>query len=380
LWLLPAALLLAIRNYPVSQLLGSGETFLLTGALVFAAGLYLGAGWLARKLKRGGGPVALGALSLVLAATVLVNLPRADLSAKSGMEELGADLFASSPPRALLAVSVVRGDSCYFDALVRRYPWYQRELADRTGLLPPAREEQLQLWRLAGERAPDARLARSYVDTSLLQYYSRSSHRPLCLAVDVDYLYNYALTLREDRTGFVPLGLVEVWRPFEAYLASGNPDLGLLTLARTRWESLRFSARPAGPHKYERAATEFVCGRLGIFADAAGAAGLSPRAAAAAVRAGRSSPFYPQRWLLAREVAEGWSRLAGNETPDEASVGRCLFYGLYGRAAEYARRRLEEGSAREPDIYALYTESLILGDEEGANRFSGVLRAMTAVP
>lgn len=395
LWLLPAALLLAISNYPVPQLVGSGETFLLTGAFVFAAGLYLGASWLARKWEKGG-PVAVGALSLVLAAMVFLNLPRADLSKRTGMEELGADLFASCPPRAILAVSIVQGDSCYFDGLVRRYardrrpdlevasayqvgdPWYQRELADRAGLPPPGEDEQMRLWRYAGERAPDVRLARSYVDTSLLEFYSRTARRPLALAVDVDYFYGLSLALKQDRDGFVPLGLVEVWRPFEAYTASGNPDLGRLTLARTRWEVLRFRPRPESPHKYERSATDFLLGRLDVFAEAASAVGYAPQAAAAAVRAGWFSPLVPQRWLVAEDAAATWSALARDETPSDVLVGRCLFYGLYGRAALYARRRLEEGTAGAPDIYALYMESLILGDEEGAARFERILGTMTA--
>jgi len=397
LWLLPAALLSAIRNYPVPQLAGSGETFLLTGALVFAAGLYLGASWLARKLKRGGGAVAVGALALALAATALTNLPRADLSKRTGMEELGADLFASSPPRAILAVSIVQGDSCYFDGLVRRYardrrpdleissayqvgdPWYQRELADRAGLPPPNEDLQMRLWRYAGERNSDVRTARSFVDTSLLEYYSRAVRRPLALAVDVDYFYAFSLAGKEDRDGFVPLGLVEVWRPFEAYVAMGNPDLGRRTLTRARWEVLRFRPRPASPHKYERAATDFVLGRLDVFADAASAAGYAPRAAAAAVRAGWFSPLFPQRWSVARDAAAVWTVLARDSTPSDALVGRCLFYGLYGRAALYARRRLEEGTAGAPDIYALYAESLILGDEEGAAGFERILTAMNAL-
>ncbi|OGD78497.1 MAG: hypothetical protein A2Y64_09465 [Candidatus Coatesbacteria bacterium RBG_13_66_14] len=396
LWLLPAALLLAISNFPVPQLVGSGETFLLTGAFVLAAGLYLGASRLARKWKRAGGPVAVGALTLILAATILLNLPRADLSERTGMEELGADLFASCPPRAILAVAIVQGDSCYFDGLVRRYardrrpdleissayqvgdPWYQRELADRAGLLPPGEDEQMRLWRYAGERAPDVRTARSFVDTSLLEHYSRTARRPLALAVDVDYLYAFSLAGREGRDGFVPLGLVEVWRPFEAYTASGDTDLGRLTLTRTRWDTLRFRPRPAGPHKYERAATDFLLGRLDVFAEAASAAGYAPRAAAAAVRAGWFSPLDPRRWDVAKDAAAVWTALARGETPSDVLVGRCLFYGLYGRAALYARRRLEEGTAGVPDLYALYTESLILGDEEGAARFSGILGAMTA--
>jgi hypothetical protein len=397
LWLLPAALLLAIRNYPVPQLAGSGETFLLTGALVFAAGLYLGAGWLAGRLERAGRPAAVGVLTLVLAATVVFSLPRSDLSGKTGMEELGADLFASSPPRAVLALSIVQGDSCYFDALVRRYacdrrpdldvasaylvgdPWYQRELADRAGLLPPAEEEQVRLWRYAGDRTPDVRRARSYVDTSLLEYYSRAARRPLALAVDVDYFYTFTLAGRDDREGFVPLGLVEVWRPFEAYTASGNPDLGRQTLARTRWDVLRFRPRPAGPHKYERAASDFLLGRLDVFAEAASAAGYAPRAAAAAVRAAWFSPLFPQRWGVAKDAASVWTAFARDVTPSEVTVGRCVFYGLYDRAALYARRRLEEGTAGYPDIYALYVQSLILGDEEGAAGFESILGAMTAV-
>jgi len=396
LWLLPAALLLAIRNYPVPQLEGSGETFLLTGAFVLAAGLYLGASWLARKLKRWGGAVAVGALALILAAGVLLNLPRADLSKMTGMEELGADLFASSPPKAILAVSIVQGDSCYFDALVRRYtrdrrpdlevssayqvgePWYQRELADRAGLPPPNEDLQMRLWRYAGEKAPDVRTARSFVDTSLLEYYSRAVRRPLALAVDVDYFYAFSLALKQDRDGFVPLGLVEVWRPFEAYTATGNPDLGSQTLTRTRWDTLRFRPRPASPHKYERAATDFVLDRLDVFAESASAAGFAPRAAAAAVRAGWFSPLAPRRWSAARDTAAVWTVLAGDSTPSDVLVGRCLFYGLYGRAALYARRHLEEGTAGLPDIYALYAESLILGDKEGAARFEALLGAMTA--
>ncbi|MCX7021380.1 MAG: DUF2723 domain-containing protein, partial [bacterium] len=397
LWLLPAALLLAISNYPVPQLVGSGETFLLTGAFVFAAGLYLGAGWLARKFEHRGRAMAVGALSLVLAATVFFSLPRADLSKRTGMEELGADLFASCPPGAILAVSIVQGDSCYFDGLVRRYaddrrpdldvtsayqvgdPWYQRELADRAGLLPPGEDEQMRLWRYAGEHAPDVRTARSYVDTSLLEFYSRAARRPLALAVDVDYFYGLSLALKEDRDGFVPLGLVEVWRPIEAYIATGNPDLGRQTLTRTRWEVLRFKPRPEGPHKYERAATDFLLGRLDVFAEAASAAGYAPRAAAAAVRAGWFSPFIPQRWSVAKDAAATWTALARDPSPSDVLVGRCIFYGLYGRAALYARRRLEEGTAGTPDIYALYAESLILGDEEGADRFKSLLDAMTAV-
>jgi len=396
LWLLPAALLLAISNYPVPQLVGSGETFLLTGAFVFAAGLYLGASRLARKWERGGGPVAVGALTLVLAATVFLNLPRADLSTRTAMEELGADLFAACPPRALLAVSIVQGDSCYFDGLVRRYardrrpdlevssayqvgdPWYQRELADRAGLPPPGEDEQMRLWRYAGERAPNVRLARSFVDTSILEYYSRTNRRPLALAVDVDYFYGLSLALKQDRDGFVPLGLVEVWRPFEAYKASGNPDLGRLTLARARWEVLRFRPRPESPLKYERSATDFLLGRLDVFAEAASAVGYAPQAAAAAVRAGWFSPLVPQRWLAAEDAAATWSALARDSTPSGVLVGRCLFYGLYGRAALYARRRLEEGTAGAPDIYALYMESLILGDVEGAARFGRILGTMTA--
>ncbi|HUT98416.1 MAG TPA: DUF2723 domain-containing protein [bacterium] len=396
LWLLPAALLMAIRNYPVPQLVGSGETFLLTGAFVFAAGLYLGASRLARKFEHRGRAMAVGALMLVLAATVFTSLPRADLSKRTGMEELGADLFASCPPGAILAVSIVQGDSCYFDGLVRRYArdrrpdlevtsayqvgdsWYQRELADRAGLLPPSEDEQMRLWRYAGERAPDVRTARSFVDTSLLEYYSRTARRPLALAVDVDYLYAFSLALKEDRDGFVPLGLVEVWRPFEAYAASGNPDLGRQTLTRARWDTLRFRPRPEGPHKYERAATDFLLGRLDVFAEAASAAGYAPRAAAAAVRAGWFSPLVPQRWSSARDAAATWTALARDATPSDVLVGRCLFYGLYGRAALYARRRLEEGTAGVPDIYALYAQSLILGDEEGAARFERILGAMTA--
>jgi hypothetical protein len=73
-----------------------------------------------------------------------------------------------------------------------------------------------------------------------------------------------------------------------------------------------------------------------------------------------------------------WTLLARDSAPTDVLVGRCLFYGLYGRAALYARRRLEEGTAGLPDIYALYTQSLILGDEEGAARFEALLGAMNA--
>ncbi len=394
LWLLPAALLLAIRNYPVSQLLGSGESFLITGALVIAVGGFLGVEWLSRRLKRVGHPVALGALLLTLAATACLNFPHADLSDKRGMTELGADLFASSPPRAILAVSIVQGDSCYFDALVRRYvgdrrpdlevtsayqvgePWYQRELADRTGLLPPPKEEQLELWRYASARTPDVGLARAFVDTSLLQYYAVTGHRPLALAVNVDYLIMKIQALREER-GFVPLGLVEIWRPFESYLASGNPDLGSRTLTRTRWEILRYHPRPQGPHKYERSAADFLRGRLVTFAEAAVVAGFSSQAAGAAIRAANAAPLEPRNWLPARWTAELWGKMARNETPDEFTTIQCIRFGLFGRAASYARRRLEEGLAREPDIYALYLESLILGDEEGAARFRSILGVIT---
>ncbi len=394
LLLLPTAGVVLVRNSPPFELLQSDEAFLLSGVLVLVMGLFLGASWLSRKLNgKWSRSWVLGGLGIIAAATLLTSFPRVDLSSEEGMEQFGQDLFADAPPNALLVTSVITSDGDYFDALVRRYlldqrpdieitayhtihnDWYQRELTDRAGLIAPSAAEIEQLQSIANA-APDEAQRAGYLLTGLLMSYSRINNRPLAVAVSEMLFQNRVLAGRPDRGEFIPLGMLEVWRPVAGMFNSRAPQLGEMTLARFRPETLRYQPDATSPLKYDLDALEFLTGRFRTNADANGFAANWTRAVSLAMRPAVYSPRVPELWRLPRALREHQAEVFGGTSPGGMELAGAFSFGLYDRAANIARLHLTDGTAGIDDFRALMAYSLIMGDEKGAEQWRQTLELL----
>ncbi|MCD4734097.1 hypothetical protein K8R78_07680, partial [bacterium] len=391
LLILPTAGVVLVRNFPLFELLQSEETFLLSGVLVLVVGLFLGASWLARRFDgKLNSRWVLGGLGAVVVATLLTSLPRVDLSAEDGMERFGQDIFADAPPNALLVTSIITSDADYFDALVRRYlldqrpdievtayhtihnDWYRRELTDRGGLIAPSAEEIEQLQNTAAT-APDEAQRTGYLLTGLLMSYSRINNRPLAVAASELFFNSYVLAGRPDRGEFIPLGMLEVWRPVAGLFNSHAPQIGEMTLARFRPETLRYQPNPASPLKYDQQAVEFLTGRFRTNADANGFAENWSRAVSFALRPAAFSPTLPELWRLPRALREHQAEFLSGAEPGAMELSGAFSFGLYQRAADIARLHLTNGTAGMDDFKVLLAYSLIMGDEKGAEQWRQTL-------
>jgi len=394
LLVLPAAAVVLVRNFPLGELLQSDETFLLSGVLVLVMGLFLGAAWLARKLHgKLNSRWVLGGLGAVVAATLFTSLPRVDLSAEDGMERFAQDIFADAPPNALLVTSVLVSDGDYFDALVRRYlldqrpdievtayhtihnDWYQRELTDRAGLIAPSAAEIEQLQGIAAT-APYETQRAGYLLTGLLMAYSRINNRPLAVAASELFFNSRIIAGRPDRGEFIPLGMLDIWRPVVGLAGSQSPQVGAMTLARFRPETLRYQPNATSPLKYEHKATEFITGRYRTNADANGFAGNWNQAVALALRPAAYSPSLPELWQLPRALREHQAEILSGAEPGAMELSGAFSFGLYHRAADIARLRLTNGTAGMDDFRVLLAYSLIMGDEKGAEQWRQTLQML----
>jgi hypothetical protein len=190
------------------------------------------------------------------------------------------------------------------------------------------------------------------------------------------FFQNRVLAGRPDRGEFIPLGMLEVWRPVTGMFGSRAPQLGEMTLARFRPETLRYQPDATSPLKYDLDALEFLTGRFRANADANGFAANWTRAVSLAMRPAVYSPQVPELWRLPHALREHQAEVLGGTSPGGMELAGAFSFGLYDRAANIARLHLTDGTAGIDDFRALMAYSLIMGDEKGAEQWRQTLELL----